>query len=127
MKRFRNVSNKVSGWKKKAAREMAKNQTFPEKVLWECLKNKKLGVWFYKQKVILGYIVDFWCPAAGLAVEVDGKHHQCQKKYDANRDAVLAGKGIMTVRFPARDVSGSLDNVISEVVVTVKQRLKVRR
>jgi very-short-patch-repair endonuclease len=123
---FKNIRNKVKPWKHKKAREMAKNQTRPEKALWERLKNKQLGAWFYKQKIILGYIVDFWCPSAGLVVEVDGPHHRKRgrKASDAKRDAVLRRKGIVTMRFTDKEVLSSSATVASLVKSRMNRRLK---
>ena len=90
-------------WKKRKAKKMAKNQTPPEKALWKHLRNKKLGVWFYKQRPMCGYIVDFWC-ALGIVVEVDGKCHRRRKAYDRRRDAVFHKRGIDVLRFSAQEV-----------------------
>ena len=103
---------------------MAKNQTWSEKILWSRLRDKQLGVWVYKQKVTLGYIVDFWCPSAGLAIEVDGKSHQTRKAYDKNRDAVLRKKGIITMRFTNEAVRNNTAAVVAMIKAKIKQRLK---
>jgi very-short-patch-repair endonuclease len=124
VRRYRNIRNKAKPWKKKRAREMAKNQTWPEKKLWAHLRDKQLGVWVYKQKIILGYIVDFWCPSAGIAIEVDGKSHRSRKAYDANRDAALMRKGIVTLRFTNSAVCRSPLVVMAKIRAKVKQRLK---
>ena len=47
----------------------------PERVLWAALRASQLGTRFRRQVVLLGYIVDFYAPAAQLVVEVDGAHH----------------------------------------------------
>lgn len=124
VRHYRNIRNKAKPWKKKKARQMAKNQTWPEKKLWAKLRDKQLGVWFYKQKIILGYIVDFWCPCAGIAIEVDGKSHRKRKAYDANRDAVLRRKGIITLRYTNSAVTRNPAVVAAMIKAKVKQRLK---
>ena len=103
---------------------MARNQTRPEKVLWDALKNKQLGVNVYKQKVILGYIVDFWCPCAGIAIEVDGPQHENRKSYDQKRDAVLKKKGIVTMRFPTGSVLNNRPAVVAMIRAKIKKRLR---
>ena len=102
---------------------MARNQTFPESLLWSRLRDNKLGVGFHKQKIILGYIADFWCPRAGLVVEVDGPCHNDQKVYDAFRDSVLANRGIVTVRFDAQSVNNNLPAVVALIADKVKKRM----
>lgn len=68
---------------KNRARELRKNMTESEKALWAAVRRKQLdGVQFYRQKNIGHYIVDFYCPAANLIVEVDGDAH-FNKKADA--------------------------------------------
>jgi len=119
-----NIRNKVKPWKKKKAAQMARNKTWPEKKLWAKLKDKQLGVNFYAQKIILGYIVDFWCPKAGLVVEVDGSQHKKRKSYDAHRDAVLLEKNILTMRFTAQEVTNNLPAVGALIKRKVRQRMK---
>ena len=121
-KRFRNLANKVKPWKKALAKKYAKNLTGPEQLLWNRLKDKQLGVWFYKQKVILGYIADFWCPFAGLVVEVDGPFHAKRKAYDRRRDEAMAAKGILTMRFKTDEVRTNLNAVVSLIRKKVAER-----
>ena len=124
VRHFRNIRNKAKPWKERKAKQMAKHQTWPEKTLWAKLRDKQLGSWFYKQKVILGYIVDFWCPSAGLAIEVDGKSHRGRKAYDSKRDAVLLKKGIITLRFTNSEVKRNPAAVAAVIKGKMKQRLK---
>jgi very-short-patch-repair endonuclease len=102
---------------------MSRNQTFPERLLWSRLRDKKLGVNFHKQKIVLGYILDFWCPRAGLAVEVDGPCHADRKVYDAHRDAVLGRRGILTMRFSAAAVNNNLAAVVALVADKMRRRM----
>jgi very-short-patch-repair endonuclease len=97
--------------------------TGPERRLWGRLCSKKLGVWFYPQQLNYGYVLDFWCPSAGLAVEVDGPCHAGRKKYDRVRDARLARAGVRTLRFSASRVDSSLDGVVASIrAVVIKRR-----
>ena len=58
------------------ARSLRNNSTLGEILLWNELKQRKLsGYQFYRQKPLLGYIVDFYCPALKLVIEIDGKYH----------------------------------------------------
>ena len=56
-----------------ASRDLRKNMTEAEQLLWSRLRNKQiLGLQFYRQKLLLNYIVDFYCPSANLVIECDG-------------------------------------------------------
>ena len=58
------------------AKQNRQNPTDAEKVLWSCLKGKKLDGFKFRQQHLIGdYIVDFVCLKKGLVVEVDGKYH----------------------------------------------------
>lgn len=121
---LRNIRSKSPVWKKVLAKKYARNLTQPEAILWEELKEKKLGVWFYKQQLCLGYILDFWCPKAILCVEVDGPHHKNRKKYDNIRDNVLAKRKILTMRFTTDEVKNNLPAVLALIKNQLIRRLK---
>jgi len=117
---------KATPWKKHLANEMRHNMSWPEKKLWSKLKGKQLGVTFYTQKPILGYIADFYCKKANLVVETDGKYHLQDKQviWDLKRDAAMASKGIKTMRFTATEVFNSLPAVVAMIKMEVAKRLK---
>lgn len=117
------LASRMSSWKKAMARRMARHQTWPEKILWARIRDAKLGVRFYKQKPLMGYIVDFWCPRAALVVEVDGPYHLARKEYDANRDVVLMSKGILTMRFTAQTVQNNTAAVIALIADKMRKRM----
>lgn len=54
--------------------------------MWKELRASKLGVYFRRQQVIQGFIVDFYCHMAGLVIEVDGDVHDLRKEEDERRD-----------------------------------------
>ena len=118
------MRSKAKPWKKKAAARMSRNQTWPEKILWARLRDKQLGVAFYKQRITLGYIADFWCPRAGLVVEVDGPSHAKQVTYDKMRDWVLWKKGIVTMRFSNQEVVNNPAAVVALIQDKVRKRMK---
>lgn len=70
-----------------------------EKLLWQEVRAKKLGVRFRRQQVIAGFIVDFYCHKAALVVEVDGDVHDLQQEEDERREKVLTEMGLRIVRF----------------------------
>jgi very-short-patch-repair endonuclease len=124
VRKFRCLRKYAKPWKQRFANKLRRNMTFPERLLWSKLKNKQLGICAYSQKIVLGYILDFWLPAAGLCVEVDGPCHNERKGYDAKRDAVLREKKIRTLRFTAQEVNNNLNAVVSLIHGEVVRRLK---
>jgi very-short-patch-repair endonuclease len=103
---------------------MSRNQTWPEKILWAKLRDNQLGVAWHKQKIILGYIVDFWCPRAGLVVEIDGPSHAKQVTYDKLRDHALWEKKIVTMRFSNQEVVNNVAAVVALIEDKMKKRMK---
>lgn len=95
------------------AKEMRRSPTPEEHILWQRLRTGKLdGFHFRRQQVIDGYIVDFYCHAARLVVEVDGLIHASQRDYDAQRDAALHERGLRVMRIPSEDVRECIDQVL---------------
>ena len=91
------------------ARELRKKQTPEEKLLWEELRNRRLnGLKFLRQhpiiyendphKGLLFFIADFYCAEKRLVIELDGKIHDFQKEYDANRDFILKQLNLRVLR-----------------------------
>ena len=71
------IGQKVSPEKVARAEELRQDMTPTEKILWAQLRTNRLdGLHFRRQQVIAGFIVDFYCHAAGLAVELDGRSRQ---------------------------------------------------
>ncbi len=72
---------------------------------------------------MLGYIVDFACLKASLAIEIDGEQHGLAAglRYDAVRDAKLAHVGIRTLRFWNHEVLSNIDGVVETIIVEVKR------
>jgi very-short-patch-repair endonuclease len=97
------------------ARSMRKRPTPSERRLWEGLRERRLGFRFRRQHVIGGYIVDFYCPDALLAIEVDGGIHEARATYDRARDAALAALGIAVLRFDVGHVNHDLATVLRRI------------
>ena len=64
---------KVTKEKLQRAKELRRDMTPAEKLLWQELRANKLGVHFRRQQIIVGFIVDFYCHKAALVIEVDGE------------------------------------------------------
>ena len=102
------------------AREMRRNPTELEVRLWRHLSNSQLDHKFRRQHVIFTYICDFFCPARGLVVEVDGDTHD--PAYDARRDARIARKGFVTLRFTNSEVYENIDGVMLAIASALADR-----
>ena len=103
---------------KSIARILRVRMTEAEQRLWFRLRRKQLhGVQFYRQKPLGDYIVDFYAPAAGLVVEVDGSQHleDAAILADAQRTAVLRNMGLHVLRFDNRQVLLETDAVIERI------------
>ena len=89
------------------ARNLRRTMTKPEIVLWLHLREDKLGGLRVRRQHPIGpYILDFYCAAARLCVEIDGQQHGTldAERYDDARTAWLGRKGIKVLRFAAIDV-----------------------
>jgi very-short-patch-repair endonuclease len=97
------------------AKELRRDMTPAEKILWQELRANKLGVHFRRQQVIAGFIVDFYCHKAALVIEVDGDIHDLQKEEDARREKVLSEIGLRIVRFRNEEVMKNLSAVAEKI------------
>jgi len=86
------------------AKEMRRAPTQPERTLWALLRRNEFGLHFRRQHPIGPYILDFYCAAGKLAIEVDGPAHDDQQVRDQRRTAWLAKEGIRVLRFSAAEV-----------------------
>lgn len=98
-------------------RELRHNQTFAEKLLWNALRAKQLGVHFRRQHGVGKYILDFYCAAHYLAIELDGAVHKTDqaKLHDEVRTRFLSDCGICVIRFTNDEVFADLDGVVKRI------------
>lgn len=98
-------------------RELRQALTPAEAVLWRLLKGRQLeGLKFRRQHSVGPYILDFYCPALKLAIELDGALHACREEYDGQRTSYLSEKaGIMVLRFENRVVFENPEQIFREV------------
>ena len=100
------------------SRELRKNMTDTEKLLWSKIRVKQLkGIQFYRQKPIGDFIVDFYCPKANLVIELDGGQHYSEdsKAKDDQRDEYLRKMGLRVLRFSDREVFQDSSAVIEKI------------
>lgn len=101
-------------------RTLRRNSTDAEAALWAHLRAKRLaGVKFRRQHPCGPYILDFYCPATRLAVELDGGQHfdPVAQDYDRRRTGFLIRQGITVLRFPTdvvfRELGGVLESILA--------------
>ena len=107
------------------AQQLRKNMTKEERRLWyEYLR--KYPYPFRRQVTFGNYILDFYCAAAKLAVELDGSQHYEPKEqnYDARRTAFLNKLGIVVIRFSNLDILRNLRGVCQAIDMAVAERMK---
>lgn len=92
-------NQQVTSKKLALARGLRQKMTPQEKILWAALRGDSLsGLHFRRQQIIAGYVVDFYCASAALAIEIDGDSHLGRSEYDSARDRALAELDIRTLR-----------------------------
>lgn len=108
---------------KELARDLRKNSTVAEILLWEQIKGRKLGYQFHRQVPMDSYIVDFYCHELMLAIEVDGSSHDNEEAYriDQERQKRLEKFGVKFLRVDDLDVKHSIENVIKSIQHYIEQ------
>ena len=109
---------------KQIARELRKNSTLAEVLLWCELKNKQiLRYQFYRQVPLLDYIVDFYCHELQLAIEIDGSTHDFVEVgiNDVHRQKRLENEGVKFLRFDDLRVKRNMQEVVYEIVNWIEQ------
>jgi very-short-patch-repair endonuclease len=110
------VGQKIDPAKLEQAKKLRRAMTPAERQLWTSLRGNRLkGLHFRRQQVIDGFIVDFYCHAAGLVVEVDGPVHDQQADYDTERDRVLSARGLRILHVPNSEVMQDLMRVLARI------------
>jgi very-short-patch-repair endonuclease len=104
-------------------RQLRREQTDAEKLLWYSLRNRQLfGLKFRRQYPVGPYILDFYCYEHRLCIELDGGQHYESTgiQYDEQRQAFLTSHSIHTQRFSNRDVLQHLEGVLLQIAEAVK-------
>lgn len=109
------TEQKVTKEKLQRAKELRRNMTPAEKILWKELRANKLGVHFRRQQVIAGFIVDFYCHKSALVIEFDGDIHDLQHEEDLRREKVLSEIGLKIIRFRNDEVVKKLSMVVERI------------
>ena len=97
--------------------------TLPEGMLWQVLRRRPDGFKFRRQHPIGRCIVDFYCPATRLVIEVDGESHSMAEhpQRDRRRDEWLCGQGLRVIRFAAADVMNDPGSVVTGILFACRR------
>jgi len=120
--------DKSSRWLRDAlierARQMRKEPTNAEASLWARLRKRQLaGLKFRRQHIITHFIVDFYCPKAKLAIEMDGAVHDEQGEYDQEREKILQELGYGVLRFTNAEVEDNPEQVAAGIYDAFRRRI----
>ena len=119
------LGQRVKSIKVERARELRRTMTRAEQLLWQRLRGGQLnGVRWRRQQIIDGFIVDFYCHAARLIVELDGSIHRNQQDYDAARDEVLTTRNLLVLRFTNTAIETNINNVLTQIHTICQQRIR---
>ncbi|MFZ6015794.1 MAG: endonuclease domain-containing protein [Patescibacteria group bacterium] len=101
---------------KEFRRDLRKNATEAKKLIWPHLQEFRWKGYPIRRQYSIGtYIVDFYCPKARLAIEIDGSIHDTdmQKGYDEERDIWIEADDIKVIRFTNQEVKENLEQVLA--------------
>jgi very-short-patch-repair endonuclease len=104
------------------ARQLRKQSTGTERILWRQLRSRRLmNHKFRRQHTIEPYILDIYCPERRLAVELDGGGHNLmsERRYDAKRTEFLTNRGILVLRFWNRQVRENVTAVLHTIILAL--------
>ncbi len=89
-----------------------------ERLLWQKLRGRQVcDLKFFRQFSIGPYILDFYCPKAKLAIELDGNQHATEEgiAYDQERAIFLESKDIKVIRFWNNEVLTNIEGVAAKI------------
>jgi very-short-patch-repair endonuclease len=107
------------------ARRLRGKETWAEKLMWRWLRDRRFSSYkFRRQHPVGGYVLDFFCEAAELNIELDGGHHGFpgQQKHDAEREKFLRSRGIKTLRFWNAELRRNVEGVRATIFNELQKR-----
>jgi very-short-patch-repair endonuclease len=104
-------------------RQLRRDQTFAEKSLWSQLRGSNHGVKFTRQYGCGNFIIDFYCPALSLAIEVDGATHDSAdaQARDSWRQGIIEEEGIVFLRFKDEEVLHDANHTLEIIDAKIKE------
>ena len=110
------IGQKVTSAKVQRAKELRRDMTEAEKMLWQAVRANRLNGWhFRRQQIIRGFIADFYCHAAALVIELDGGVHETRQAIDREREDIIRAYGIEVIRFTNEAVLHHLPQVLQQI------------
>jgi very-short-patch-repair endonuclease len=106
------------------AKDLRKNGTVAEKLLWQQLRNRNLeGFKFIRQAPIRPFIADFVCREKKLVIELDGWTHSTDEElgYDARRTAFLEAEGYRVIRYTNAHATEGMDGLLTLISEELKK------
>ena len=106
-------------------RYLRQNSTKAEQIIWQCIRNSKLGYKFRRQYSVGPYIADFCCPELKLIVEIDGAYHDDEEqiKQDKEREEYLEAAEFKIIRFRNEDIKYNYI-LVSEKIKKIYLKIK---
>ena len=97
-----------------------KNPTDAETLLWQCIRDRQLGLKFRRQHAVGDYIADFICLEISLIIEVDGEYHNSeeQQEKDTIRTEFLNEQGFYVLRFTNEEVINRTEWVLKSIIAS---------
>jgi len=94
-----------------------------ERILWSRIRREACGVKFRRQVSVGAFVLDFYCPALRLAIEIDGPTHQNDEaaKRDAERQRYIEGLGVRFLRFSNEQIYKRLPEVVETICGVVRE------
>ncbi|WOE76285.1 endonuclease domain-containing protein [Alterisphingorhabdus coralli] len=100
--------------------------SLPETILWRELRKRPGGFKYRRQHPAGQYVLDFYCAAAKLAIEIDGQAHNSERaaQTDARRSEFLRSQHVAVLRVPAKAVLENLEGAVMRIVEVCKDRVE---
>ena len=102
------------------ARTLRRTMSRPEARLWQFLRTRPGNLKFRRQHPMGPYVLDFYCPQAKLAIEVDGESHDLGDipARDERRDAWLREQDLRILRIPAAELYGDIEAAVRQILTS---------
>ena len=101
---------------------LRRNETPAERMLWKHLRSKQMeGCRFRQQHGFGPYVLDFYCPALRLCIEVDGEVHDqdVQRQKDEDRTVFLNQNRIVVIRFRNEEIENNMSDVLDKIKTVI--------
>src|SRR5690349_4210154 len=106
------------------ARQLRKKPSPAEAALWRIVRGRQIaGVRIHRRAIVLGSIPDFWCPAARVAIEIDGNLNEWKRSRDARRDRFYLEHGVLTLHLSARVILQKPMEAATTLTAVIEKRL----